>query len=482
MTSDSLGLTGESASYVSYSILLTTWDGIGMTRDGKSTRAAGGGVTIDSPAKRARLPARRNPFWVSCGAQRGGLSLGYRKPKDGPGAWIARLIVDQHRHEERLGEADDEGAAPTALSYAVATAAAMDWGRKRVESLQLTRSAIPVTLRQAITTYVSGRKEADWRNGRDAETRLEKHLLAEPKGMAERMLAGIAERQWKDWRAGLTGMSASTVDRLVNDVKAAMHRAWDDHHGELPLGWREMLERGLRAPPSSRCDDQETASGHREYLPERDVRGVIGAAFEVELDFGYLTLVLGATGARFSQAKRVTVADVVPGAEPRIMVPPSRKGGKGARKTKRIACQVGADVITALTPLLAGRHGHERLLMRWHHEQFPGCKAEGRAPEWRPVRRVPWNNAADMARQWKETLRRAGLPEAIEPYRLRDASIIRGLREGLPLELVARLHDTSEGMIRKHYAIHIDDALSEMARRAVVPLAPIQPAKLRAVG
>jgi hypothetical protein len=36
-------------------------------------------------------------------------------------------------------------------------------------------------------------------------------------------------------------------------------------------------------------------------------------------------------------------------------------------------------------------------------------------------------------------------------------------------------------MIEKHYASHISDALSEVARRAVVSIAPAQSVSLRAV-
>jgi hypothetical protein len=47
---------------------------------------------------------------------------------------------------------------------------------------------------------------------------------------------------------------------------------------------------------------------------------------------------------------------------------------------------------------------------------------------------------------------------------------------GLPVRLVAAMHDTSLQMIERHYSAHIVDALDELAARAVVPLAPAAPA------
>jgi hypothetical protein len=56
------------------------------------------------------------------------------------------------------------------------------------------------------------------------------------------------------------------------------------------------------------------------------------------------------------------------------------------------------------------------------------------------------------------------------PYSLRHSSIVRGIREGLPIRLDAALHDTSVEMIERHYSRWITEGLDELAARAVVPL------------
>jgi integrase len=145
----------------------------------------------------------------------------------------------------------------------------------------------------------------------------------------------------------------------------------------------------------------------------------------------------------------------------RIMVPTSAKG-KSAKARVRIAVPVGADVIERLRPLVKGRKGQEPLLMRWVHRQVGPA-------EWERVERAPWAAAALMQRGWRKALVIAGVPH-VEAYALRHSSIVRQLSEGLPVRVVAGLHDTSTQMIEKHYSAHILDLADELARRAITPL------------
>jgi hypothetical protein len=73
------------------------------------------------------------------------------------------------------------------------------------------------------------------------------------------------------------------------------------------------------------------------------------------------------------------------------------------------------------------------------------------------------------------------MPEVI-PYALRHSSIVRGIRAGLPLRLVAAMHDTSTTMIERHYAKWITSGLEEMARAAIVPLAPAEAGRVVQLG
>jgi hypothetical protein len=89
---------------------------------------------------------------------------------------------------------------------------------------------------------------------------------------------------------------------------------------------------------------------------------------------------------------------------------------------------------------------------------------------WKKSERGPWKRG-ELARPWKAIRERASMP-AVVPYALRHSSIVRGLRKGLPIQQVAKLHNTSVKMIERHYAKYIATALEDLARAAVVPLVP----------
>ena len=87
-----------------------------------------------------------------------------------------------------------------------------------------------------------------------------------------------------------------------------------------------------------------------------------------------------------------------------------------------------------------------------------------------PRRREPWRGANQPFKLWVKTLAAAGVPY-LEMYALRHSSIVRQLRAGLPVRLVAANHDTSSIMIERHYAAFVVSALDDLTRQAIVPIA-----------
>lgn len=77
---------------------------------------------------------------------------------------------------------------------------------------------------------------------------------------------------------------------------------------------------------------------------------------------------------------------------------------------------------------------------------------------------------SEMTRLWNRACEDAGVGGSIIPYALKHSSIVRGLRVGLPIRLVAAIHDTSVAMIERHYSRWITEGLDELAARAVVPM------------
>jgi integrase len=286
--------------------------------------------------------------------------------------------------------------------------------------------------------------------------------------VAEKRLDVLSDEDLADWRDGLPGnLASSSIQRIVNDFRAALNGVPTRVLKRLPATYLMTVKFGLKAGEAEPAAARDGAA-----LPDADIRRIIDAAKTVDDAEGWagdlfrLVVVLAATGARFSQASRIQVGDVQV-AQSRLMVPTSRKG-RGQKRTTHTGIRVGADVIEALRPAMAGRRHADPLLERWRHRQE---KPEpGMRPIWVRDRRGPWNSSAELTRPWASIIRQASLPAGTVPYALRHSSIVRGLRAALPVRLVAQLHDTSDKMIERHYASAIVNALDDLTAAAVVPL------------
>jgi integrase len=210
-----------------------------------------------------------------------------------------------------------------------------------------------------------------------------------------------------------------------------------------------------------------TIAREKQALSDIEIRNILAAASRVDTDGEWegdlfrLVVVLAATGARYSQVIRMKVSDVR-GTQCRLMIPVSAKG-RGEKARTHVAIQIGPDVMESLRPAVVGRQESDSLLLRprWRQESVA---------KWTKLGRAPWNSASELTRPWALIVAEAGLSADVVPYALRHSSIVRCLGAGLPVRLVAALHDTPSAMIEKHYAAFIVDAMDELAARAIVPL------------
>lgn len=435
-------------------------------------------AVLDSPTARAKLKQQTKPYFRSIDR---GLHLGYRKGKTG-GTWVARRYLGDERYAvEALGRADDRQAAngTTILTFQQAQDRAR--GRiKEVEEAERIAALGPIiTVRNAITAYIEACevREAKTRSGlalrRHTRSRLTKHVLRGD--LAEKALQALTVDDLQTWRAAAaTTMMDGSVRRVTNDFRAALNASVRRHAAQLPATISTTIRNGLATQAASAPVAREA-----QILPDADVRRLVAAAAEADADGDWdgdlhrLVLVLAATGLRFSQVTRMTVADVQV-EQNRLMVPVSRKG-TGTRHTSHIGVRVAPDVITALRPALVDRRGQEPLLMRPRWQKVT-------VRDHRKIGRVRWGEASEMLRPWAEVLKKAGVSSNLVPYALRHSSIVRGLRANLPVRLVAALHDTSTAMIEAHYSAYIVTALDELAALAAVSLVSPVPAQLRSVG
>lgn len=415
--------------------------------------------------------------------------LGYRKGKRS-GVWLVRW---RNRYEGAtykqapIGVANDvnDKSANGTLTFDEAIKEAREHvTRSRTEAAAHAAGPAP-TVQTAVEAYVRERNSRDSRrSGRevrsDAGHRLRRYVLGqEARGkhasidaapLAAVFLHALKENDLLTWREALPReLKATTKQRLANDLKAALNGAWPRLSAEqkkLNPTFVAIVKDGFKA---ERIDDDDDASVARDnqILTDAQVGNLVRAARDIDAeqesggDLYRLIVCLAATGARFAQVRRMRVGDAQH-KEWRLMVPGSYKGRGGIGGL--VPIPVGEDVIAVLLPAIVGRPKDAFLFERWNYVQ------ERNSITWKKSTRGPWKTA-ELSRPWHAIRARAELPKVI-PYSLRHTSIVRGLRNNLPIQQVARMHNTSVTMIERHYARYIATALEDRARAAVVPIVP----------
>ena len=424
---------------------------------------------VESRAARAKLRPSPKPVYFGLG---GKLHLGYRKGQ-GKGVWVLRRYLGDERYAtETIAEADDlaDANGTSVLNFDQAQDKARERMKALDEDARIQSFGPVVTVRSAVQDYLNERSTA-----RDAGTKL-KHLLGDA-ALADAPLATLTVDDLKRWRASLIEkMLEASARRVVNDARACLNAAVKRHNGKLPPLLRDIIRDGLAIPRGVHVDNGRK----KQILSDADIRRVIDAAGEVDRKHGWggdlhlMVLILAATGARFSQVARLRVGDLQVN-EQRLMMPTSRKGTSGS-KVSHSPVPLGGDVIDILKRAVAGRIGTEPLLTRPRWRRAPG----GAFGVLEKYSRGAWGDSTNLTEPWRRVITKAGLPSNVIPYSLRHSSIVRGLRAGLPTQLVAKLHDTSSQMIEHYYGRFVSDALDTLARAAIIPLvsAPVTPLRV----
>jgi integrase len=416
---------------------------------------------LESKSARQRLVIRKKPYFRSIDP---GRHLGYYKGSKG-GMWLARINDNGIYREQKIGAADDIRDANNldVLSFAQAQFAARNWFAQYALNKSRVAADPVISVRVAVQEYIAFRnlREAA-RQGRpdctsSAAHKLNLHVLDNPE-IADLKLEDLKIEVLKKWRAQLPGTGA-TRQRVTNDFKAALNSA--TRAAEVKL----VIKDGLAATVVDISGAAEGADSavQSKILTDDEVRTLLKAIAERGDDDIYrMCLLLAATGTRFAQARRLRVRDVQL-ARQRIMIPASYKGRSSGQPRSAVPVPIGKEVVDAMVPIISGRDPSEILLQRWRHVQIG-------AAQWERDRRAPWQTPSELARPIRAAARAASLPSATSSYSFRHSSIVRGLRDGLPVRLVAQLHDTSIQMIERNYTRFLADALEDLARNAIVSL------------
>jgi integrase len=303
---------------------------------------------LDSRSAREKLKPSGKPYFRDLEPN---LHLGYRKGKHG-GKWVMRRYAGNEKYVvETIGGADDFADADgvETLTFHQAQTKARERAQAVAEEARIASMGPAITVRSAIEEYLKAREKREAKDHakiglkRDPRSRLTKHVLEANEKLAAKPLAALTTGDLAKWRDGLQ-MAPGSAQRTVNDFKAALNAIARRAKAQLPPTMRDIIKDGLATVHAA-----SAAARVAQVLPDADVRAIISAAWEVGAAGGWegglarIVLVLAATGVRFSQVTRMTVADVQ-AAQKRLMIPVSRKG-RGVKNSSHIGVRVDDDVL-----------------------------------------------------------------------------------------------------------------------------------------
>ncbi len=380
---------------------------------------------LKSRSWRLEQPIRKKPYFETIVY---GVLLGYRPTKGrgerDNGTWVVRVTKnDGTDWTKAIGKADDfdKSDGNIILSY--------DQAQDKAKETAKTGKPIgDDTVAAAIDRYETDLKG----RGGDVRSvsRLRLHLSDK---LARKDVGSLTKEELEAWRDSLKGkMKPASVNRTITALRATLNMVADGNERITRRPWAV----GLRAIGGA-------GKARNVILDEQDVRTVIGAAYQDSNEFGLLVELAAVTGARPSQLLRLQGEDVQAGftsagrRQPRLMMPVSRKG-RGEKKIARRPVPIPESLANRLT----GRTG--QLLHR----------PDGHS----------WA-MTNLPRYFEAFIKGLRLSQPkVTIYALRHTSIVRQLLAGVPIRIVAALHDTSVQMIEQNYSEHIADHADELAR------------------
>jgi integrase len=384
---------------------------------------------LENPTARRKLPVRKKPYYVAISP---GVFLGYCR-NEGHCKWSVRVVRGRAEWTDRFATTDDLEPANgrDVLNYWQA----VDQARALARGTDDAPDNKPMTVEDALDAYERDLKirGADPANAQRAR----KHLTAT---LASKPVMLVSTRDLRHWRDGLVakGVEPATINRTRAGLRAALELAATL---DPRVTNREAFRVGLKGL-------RDTKTARRAVLPDADVLRIVQAAYEHERAFGILIEVLAQTGARVSQVARLKCGDLqADGPDPRLLMPTSYKG-RGQKERQQVPVPI-PDSLAARLKELRGDRPHDAPLLP---------KSDG--SRWLEI------NKSEHWNLFRAVAERAGFdPDVITSYALRHSSICRGLLNGVPVSIVARLHDTSAREIEAHYAAYILDVTGDVLSR-----------------
>jgi integrase len=390
-------------------------------------------VNLQTVDARNKLKPRRDPYFATI---RKGCALGFRKMTTSTtGTWVARCLSETTGKQQHAPLGDFEGL-PASQRYGAALEAAEAFFKQ----VGMGATLEVKTVKDACEAYASHLRSSE--GGRDkseakadeAHSRFARVVYPHP--LAKLALSKLNMGHLEKWRTELAAKpvvinphapaskqrtrdrSASSVNREVTALRAALNHAHDRGHVASDVAWLSALKPTKGADKAR--DVYLTKEQRRALLDASpdDLRNFIHGMCALPLRPGALAQL---TAGDFNKRLCVLTID-------------HDKAGEGRKVTLQGAAA--------------------ELLKRMCKDKLPSApifsRANGKAWD-RDSWKKPFKTAAQAAK----------LPEKATAYSLRHSTITDLCTSGLDLLTVARLSGTSAEMIDRHYGHHRQEHASK---------------------
>jgi len=398
---------------------------------------------LESRSARLKLAVRRKPYGTVPLAR--GASMLYRRNR-GNGTWVAKVSDGSGNYwTRRIGEADDfdNSDGKNILDFYQAQDVAKTLARRQPGDVG--EDSRPATVAEALDRYADDLKarDGDPSNASLPRKHLTSVLLSKPVQLLD-------AKELNQWRNSLLakGLKPASVVRYCKGLRAALNLA-ASHDARITN--KAAWEVGLEALP-------DATVARNVILDDATVGRFVNASYAHDQKLGLFVHVLAETGARPSQAARLLVEDLHGGANPRLSMPKSAKGGsknRAARKHERVNVPITPALAARLKQAAKGRAAEAPLLMQSNGQ--------------------PWSDrpSDDYREEVREIVKSIGRdPDETTLYSLRHSSIVRQLLRNVPVRIVAATHDTSIVQIERTYSKFITDHSDSLSRAALLQHEP----------
>ena len=417
---------------------------------------------IDTRSARAKLAARREPYWVVISK---GCAVGYRKGAKG-GTWIARFRdTPGKQHYEALGATDDarDPDGRSVYSFAQAQERARDWFRQKaredageapVDDAEDGPYTVAKALRDHRSDYLHrGGKAVDRLDcstaawilpelgtlplDRLTKKRIEKwHLNIAETPARLRTKPGAEQRHREtDNDPETVRRRRSTANRVLTILKAALNYAHREGKCRTDDAWRTV--RAFREADAARL----------RYLSDDEARRLTNAC---QADFRALVTGALLTGCRYGELAAMTVDDFNPDAGTLGV-----RTSKGGKPRHVVLTQEGRDFVVQRA---TGKPGSARLFVRSNGKPW------GKSEQQRPL------SGACAA---------AHIYPPVNFHGLRHTYASRLTMRGVPLAVIAaQLGHADTRMVEKHYGHLAPSYIADTVRSAFGSLGILEPSNV----